>query len=486
MEAVRVWLRGVRLKLLVLILIPSTLFVLLSLTAIWALRSQFANSQSMAEELFPKNQIIMNIRVHGNAMMRFLWTAEASTDNTTIRKEKIEDVRKRFAILNKLSVGFEAKYLSDDMKEKFPILKKELETLEKPLNETLALLESNSEEGNLKARKIMLEILVPHVQTMIQAAMDSSDIIEAHMAEEVKEAENVANLGERIVIGLSLAGILGIILIGIWMGQTLALSLTRVLQGIEQTEEQVLTVSQQLAAASHQVSSGAVQAASSLEETVASVEELSSMVKNNAESASTASSLSKDSLKSGEHGEKEIRHMIEVMYEISASSKKIEEIISVIDDIAFQTNLLALNASVEAARAGEHGRGFAVVAEAVRSLSQRSAVAAKDISDLIRMSVDKIGDGEKAAKESGEHLQKILLSIRKMTSLTEEIAAASKEQAEGISQISKAMNELDTSVQQNASASEEVAASSEEMTQQAKHLDESVLELSHLIMGNAG
>ncbi|MBV2169620.1 MAG: hypothetical protein KUL82_13020 [Bdellovibrio sp.] len=332
----------------------------------------------------------------------------------------------------------------------------------------------------------MLEILVPHVQTMIQAAMDSSDIIEAHMAEEVNEAESVANLGERIVIALSLTGILGIILIGIWMGQALALSLTRVLQGIEQTEEQVLTVSQQLAAASHQVSSGAVQAASSLEETVASVEELSSMVKNNAESASTASSLSKDSLKSGEHGEKEIRHMIEVMYEISASSKKIEEIISVIDDIAFQTNLLALNASVEAARAGEHGRGFAVVAEAVRSLSQRSAVAAKDISDLIRMSVDKIGDGEKAAKESGEHLQKILLSIRKMTSLTEEIAAASKEQADGISQISKAMNELDTSVQQNASASEEVAASSEEMTQQAKHLDESVLELSHLIMGHAG
>lgn len=256
MEAVRVWLRGVRLKLLVLILIPSTLFVLLSLTAIWALRSQFMNSQSMAKELFPKNQIIMNIRVHGNAMMRFLWTAEASTDNTTIRKEKIEDVRKRFAILNKLSADFEAKFLSDDMKEKFPIIKKELETLEKPLNETTALLEANSEEGNLKAHKIMLEVLVPHVQTMIQAAMDASDIIEAHMAEEVEEAENVANLGESVVTGLSLAGILGIIFVGIWMGQTLALSLTRVLKGIEQTEEQVLTVSQQEDLGNARVKSG--------------------------------------------------------------------------------------------------------------------------------------------------------------------------------------------------------------------------------------
>ena len=185
-------------------------------------------------------------------------------------------------------------------------------------------------------------------------------------------------------------------------------------------------------------------------------------------------------------GEREIRNLIESMKDISQSSKKIEEIINVIDDIAFQTNLLALNAAVEAARAGEQGKGFAVVAEAVRGLAQRSASAAKDITALIQDSVSKIDRGSKIVDNSGNALKTIVTSVKKVSDLNNEIATASAEQANGISQISKAMNALDTSTQQNAAASEEVAATSEEMSSQAESLRNLVANLSLIVNGGHG
>lgn len=163
--------------------------------------------------------------------------------------------------------------------------------------------------------------------------------------------------------------------------------------------------------------------------------------------------------------------------------KKIEEIINVIDEISFQTNLLALNAAVEAARAGEHGKGFAVVADAVRSLAQRSATAAKDINGLIKDSLTKIQSGNEIAQGGGEALKKIVNAVVKVSDLNSEIARASSEQSNGLEQITKAMNELDSSTQQNASASEEVAASAEEMSAQASVLDSLVSSLNGVING---
>ncbi|RYZ67811.1 MAG: chemotaxis protein, partial [Proteobacteria bacterium] len=220
-----------------------------------------------------------------------------------------------------------------------------------------------------------------------------------------------------------------------------------------------------------------------LAETVASTEELSSMVKLNSDNAKQAAALAHTSCKSAEEGENEIQSLITSMTDISASSKKIEEIINVIEYITFQTNLLALNAAVEAARAGEQGKGFAVVAEAVRNLAQRSASAAKDITVLIKESVTKIERGSKVADSSGSVLKNIVTSVKKVSDLNSEIASASAEQANGISQITKAMNELDRATQQNASASEEVAASSEEMSSQAYSLRSLVTELMALIEG---
>jgi methyl-accepting chemotaxis protein len=270
---------------------------------------------------------------------------------------------------------------------------------------------------------------------------------------------------------------------GFFISRRLYSSLDNLTNSISSTQNEVFSSSKALAAASYQASAGSTQAASALEETVATIEELTSMVKVNADNAKTASSLSMASIQSATDGEHEIKNLINSMGDISSSSKKIQEITNVIDDIAFQTNLLALNASVEAARAGEQGRGFAVVAEAVRTLSQRSAVAAKDISSLIKESVERVEKGSAVADRSGVLLQSILTSVKKVADLNNEISAASAEQATGIAQITKAMSELDTSVQQNAQASEEVSVSSESLQTQATVLHDSVEKLNVVVHG---
>jgi hypothetical protein len=260
--------------------------------------------------------------------------------------------------------------------------------------------------------------------------------------------------------------------------------LRQISENIARSGNTVDNVSTQLSAASQDLSSGATQVASSLQETVSSLEELTSMVRANAENAGEAASLAQNSSRIAKDGESEVQNLIGAISEIDHSSKKIEEIITVIDDIAFQTNLLALNAAVEAARAGEQGKGFAVVAEAVRNLAQRSGTAAKEITGLIRDNVDKIDRGTRIADRSGQVLQSILASVRKVADLNNEIAAASKEQSSGLSQISKAMNEIDQATQRNAAASEEVASSSEEMNAQATTLQSMVHDLSDVITGS--
>lgn len=209
------------------------------------------------------------------------------------------------------------------------------------------------------------------------------------------------------------------------------------------------------------------------------------MVQMNSDNAKQAASLAATSREVAERGETEIKSLIVSMTEISQSSKKIEEIISVIDDIAFQTNLLALNAAVEAARAGEQGKGFAVVAEAVRALAQRSASSAKDIESLIKESVSQVEHGSKVADKSGEALSSIVTSIKKVSDLNNEIAAASSEQTTGIQQISKAMNQLDQSSQSNAASAEEIAATSAEINGLAHRTQELTADLNRAVIGAA-
>ena len=212
--------------------------------------------------------------------------------------------------------------------------------------------------------------------------------------------------------------------------------------------------------------------ASSLEETASSMEELTSTVKQNADNARQANQLATGAREQAEKGGDVVQRAVSAMSEINSSSKKIADIIGVIDEIAFQTNLLALNAAVEAARAGEQGRGFAVVAGEVRNLAQRSAGAAKEIKALIQDSVEKVSDGTKLVDQSGETLEEIVGAVKKVSDIIAEIAAASQEQSSGIEQVNKAVTQMDQVTQQNAALVEEAAAASESMDEQARGLSE--------------
>jgi methyl-accepting chemotaxis protein len=214
--------------------------------------------------------------------------------------------------------------------------------------------------------------------------------------------------------------------------------------------------------------------ASSLEETAASMEEMTSTVKQNAENAHQASKLALAARGEAEKGGAVVAKAVTAMGEINAASKKIADIIGVIDEIAFQTNLLALNAAVEAARAGEQGRGFAVVASEVRNLAGRSATAAKEIKALIQDSVSKVAEGSSLVTQSGSTLDEIVAAVKKVTDIVSEIAVASQEQSTGIDQVSKAVNQLDQLTQQNAALVEQASASSESMTRQAHSLNEAM------------
>jgi methyl-accepting chemotaxis protein/aerotaxis receptor len=224
--------------------------------------------------------------------------------------------------------------------------------------------------------------------------------------------------------------------------------------------------------------------ASALEETASSMEEMTSTVKQNADNARQANQLVTGARGQAQQGGEVVTKAISAMDAINTSSKKIADIIGVIDEIAFQTNLLALNAAVEAARAGEQGRGFAVVATEVRNLAQRSATAAKEIKDLINDSVDKVKNGSELVDASGKALSEIVESVKKVNDIVAEIAAASQEQSSGIEQVNKAVMQMDEMTQQNAALVEEAAAASKSMEEQAQRLRK-VMEFFRLGRGDA-
>jgi methyl-accepting chemotaxis protein len=202
------------------------------------------------------------------------------------------------------------------------------------------------------------------------------------------------------------------------------------------------------------------------------MEEMTTTVKQNADNAGQANQLAMAARDQAEKGGTVVSQAVKAMSDINDASKKIADIIGVIDDIAFQTNLLALNAAVEAARAGEQGRGFAVVASEVRSLAGRSATAAKEIKELIQDSVRKVEDGSVLVTQSGQTLEKIVASVKKVSDIVAEIAAASREQSSGIEQVNRAVMQMDELTQQNAALVEEATAASQTMAEQVRGLNQ--------------
>ncbi|RLJ38072.1 methyl-accepting chemotaxis protein-1 (serine sensor receptor) [Acidovorax sp. 106] len=251
-------------------------------------------------------------------------------------------------------------------------------------------------------------------------------------------------------------------------------NLASVVATVRSGADGVATASSEIAQGNSDLSSRTEQQASALEETAASMEELASTVKQNADSARQANQLAVNASTVAVQGGDVVGQVVNTMKVINESSKKIADIISVIDGIAFQTNILALNAAVEAARAGEQGRGFAVVASEVRNLAQRSASAAKDIKILIDNSVTEVARGTTLADQAGTTMTEVVLAIRRVTDLIAEVSAASNEQSQGVAQVGEAVSQMDQVTQQNAALVEESAAAANSLSTQAQQLQQAV------------
>lgn len=356
------------------------------------------------------------------------------------------------------------------MKEALPAQRAWLNTL----NELVDFEAKSSEEAAsaadasyTSARTLMLALSALAIAAGITAAFFITRSVVVPITTAVRLAQTVAagNLSSRIDVSSRDE-----------TGQLLAAmkdmqeSLVKVVSTVRDGSASVATASAQIAQGNNDLSQRTEEQASALEETAASMEELGSTVTQNADNAKQANQLAQSASTVAVKGGEVVARVVNTMKGINDSSKKIVEIISVIDGIAFQTNILALNAAVEAARAGEQGRGFAVVASEVRSLAGRSAEAAKEIKSLISASVERVEEGSTLVDQAGSTMDEVVSSIRRVTDIMGEISAASTEQSQGVSQIGDAVQQMDHVTQQNAALVEEMAAAASSLKGQAQEL----------------
>ncbi len=288
-------------------------------------------------------------------------------------------------------------------------------------------------------------------------------------ASEVARTVAAGNLAEQIETGRD--DELGKLLVSL---KDMNNSLAGIVGRVRQAAEMVTSASSQIAAGNTDLSARTEEQASSLEQTAASIEEMTATVNQNAQNASQANDVAVSAAEVARRGGQAVDEVVKMMESIQSSSRKIGDIIGVIDSIAFQTNILALNAAVEAARAGEQGRGFAVVAGEVRSLAQRSAEAAKEIKTLITDSVGRVDAGAKLAGDAGKTMSEVVSSVNRVSHIIGEIATATGEQSAGIGQVNQAVGELDKATQQNASLVEESTAASESLRSLANEMVDAV------------
>ena len=305
---------------------------------------------------------------------------------------------------------------------------------------------------------------------------DEIGVLAESMRKMVKNMQSLVEVARKIAIGD-----LTVNIAPLSDNDAFGYALKAMVETLSSTMAEINVLANNVAAGAHQMSStsqaisqGATEQASSLEEIVSSMNEIASQTRQNAENARQADMLAGETKMLAERGNERMNRMVAAIREINDSSRSISRIIKVIDEIAFQTNLLALNAAVEAARAGKYGKGFAVVAEEVRNLAARSAKAARETADLIEGSVKSVGDGTQMADKTAAALSEIVVSAGKMTDLVAEIAAASNEQAQGVSQITQGLGQVDQVTQQNTAHAEESASAAEELSSQSLVLQQLV------------
>ncbi len=380
------------------------------------------------------------------------------------------------------------------------LIKNNLDTLNTlPISELSKKLISEAKPDLIKYMAASTEIMTDLTQNQIKLASTKMEDFNkaftdlevrlAALGEQVeRESKLQSTSGSKTLALMAIFSVLGVLLslsVGFFITARVRSNLTSYMTSLDNASQSVQSIAQRLSASNVQLSANATETASSLEETVASLEELSSMINLNSDNSQKTYNLSQNTKSIAESGEVNIKNLTAAISQIKNDSRKMEEIVNVIDDISFQTNLLALNAAVEAARAGEQGKGFAVVADAVRSLAQRSSTSAKEINQMIKESISKVENSSHLAHQCNDSLNEIVEHVKQVTDLSSQIASASQEQSTGLKQINQAMIQLDSASQDNASAAESLSAASTDADLESSKMATIVAKMNEFVFGSS-